>query len=81
VLQPLLLEPGQSLVLYSDGIVENRLLDRDEPAGYDRFRQLVTVQLADRATVHSARAVVDALLTLTGPDLRDDATLLVARHR
>jgi sigma-B regulation protein RsbU (phosphoserine phosphatase) len=81
VVQQLVLDPGQSLVLYSDGIVDNRLIGRDEPAGYDRFSRLVSAQLVDRDLLHPARAVVDGLMALTGPDLRDDATLLVACHR
>lgn len=76
------LEPGQSLVLYSDGIVENGSQDDKPAVGDATFHRLLLERLNQkRSTVgQAARDVVDQLLLLTGPLLRDDATLLIASH-
>lgn len=72
----IVLEPGDVLVLYSDGIIDNAALDDDRPVGVDRFHLALRHQLAGPG--HGpARRVVDELLDATGPSLRDDATLLV----
>lgn len=72
------LQPGQSLVLYSDGIIENAALDDGQAIGEARFQRSLLDRLASHSGGdHVARAVVDDLLDLTGPKLRDDATLLV----
>ncbi len=73
------LDPGESLVLYSDGIVENLMETSEDSVGDDRFREVVRTH-ASLFTHRSARDVVEELMVLTGPVLRDDATLMVA-HR
>ncbi len=73
------LEPGESLILYSDGVIENLLESADDLVGDDRFR--AELEPHSRLFSHRcARDVVEALLKLTGPVLRDDATLMIA-HR
>jgi stage II sporulation SpoE-like protein len=67
-------EPGQRLLLYSDGILERRAGD-GELYGFER----VTSALRDCADATAARAVrvlQDAVLGFSATPLRDDATLL-----
>lgn len=79
VAQDLVIEPGESLVLYSDGIIENAAVEDHQPIGEARFLDALGLVLgADREA--AARRVIDHLIELTGPALRDDATLLVARR-
>ena len=74
------LEPGDTVVLYSDGIVDNLLETSADRVGDDRFRRVVEEE--GRMFSHrSARDVVERLLLETGPVLRDDATLLMAHRR
>lgn len=73
------LEVGQSLVLYSDGVLENLALESRAPVGRHRFGQLLGGVLGDEHP-HPARGVSDLLLADTGPVLRDDATVVVVRH-
>lgn len=61
----LTLAPGQSLVLYSDGVFHRDL--RDEHLVYDRAAQIAT---------HGAEAIADAMLGEDG-DREDDVTVLV----
>jgi serine phosphatase RsbU (regulator of sigma subunit)/anti-sigma regulatory factor (Ser/Thr protein kinase) len=66
------LAEGSQLVLYTDGLVEDRLRDMD--SGLDRLRTVLAVP--DRAPEDTCEAVLDALL----PDRpSDDVALLVAR--
>ena len=79
VVQDIQLEYGQTLVLYSDGVIDNAADDAGQPVGEQRFHRA----LLDRAGTDGgevgqvARAVVDDLLALTGPELRDDATIVM----
>ncbi|WP_427165651.1 SpoIIE family protein phosphatase [Streptomyces sp. C1-1] len=66
------LAEGSQLVLYTDGLIEDRLRDID--AGLDRLRTVLAV--AERAPEETCEAVLDALLP-TRPT--DDVALLVAR--
>ncbi len=75
------LGPGESLVLYSDGIIENVAIDDDQVIGQQRFREVLRANLAQGGSDHHiARSVVEDLLALTGAVLRDDATLLIVRR-
>ncbi len=70
----------ETLILYSDGIIENQLTDSGQPGGYDHFAQLLAATLsAPGGPGHAAREVIEALLEFTGPELRDDATLLMVQ--
>ncbi|MEU3337565.1 SpoIIE family protein phosphatase [Streptomyces sp. NPDC006668] len=66
------LAEGSQLVLYTDGLVEDRLRDID--SGLDRLRSVLAV--ADRAPEDTCEAVLDALLPARPGD---DVALLVAR--
>lgn len=81
IVQPLSLVPGESLVLYSDGIVENVALDDDFALGEHRFHEALLANFAsDHAHDHIARMVVEDLLLITGNVIRDDATLLIVER-
>ncbi|WP_418960211.1 SpoIIE family protein phosphatase [Streptomyces tritici] len=69
------LPEGSQLVLYTDGLVENR--DRDLDTGLELLRSALRGQ-AERTPEETCRAVVDATVT-TRPS--DDIALLVARTR
>ncbi|WP_458246785.1 ATP-binding SpoIIE family protein phosphatase [Streptomyces sp. MAI_2237] len=66
------LAEGSQLVLYTDGLVEDRLRDID--AGLDRLRAVLAVP--ERAPEETCEAVLDALLPARPTD---DVALLVAR--
>ena len=77
--QPFWLAPDQRLVLYSDGIVENAATDDGMAIGEDRFHRALANRLIGEPADdrHPARGVIEDLLALTGPELRDDATLMI----
>lgn len=80
-MQPFELQPEEALTLYSDGIIENASMDHGEPIGIARFQQSLHDRLtSDLPDGHVARRVVEDLLTLSGPVIRDDATLLIAQR-
>ena len=60
-------------------MVENLLESSDDAIGDDRFRTAVASH-ARLFTQRCARDVVEELLRVSGPALRDDATLMIA-HR
>ncbi|MFI6932890.1 SpoIIE family protein phosphatase [Streptomyces sp. NPDC050287] len=66
------LAEGSSLVLYTDGLIEDR--HRDIDSGIDRLRTVLAQ--ADRAPEDTCEAVLDALLPARP---NDDVALLVAR--
>ncbi|WP_420712181.1 SpoIIE family protein phosphatase [Streptomyces sp. DSM 15324] len=66
------LAEGSQLVLYTDGLIEDRLQDID--VGLDRLRTVLA--RADRAPEDTCEAVLDALLPARPTD---DVALLVAR--
>ncbi|WP_406463854.1 SpoIIE family protein phosphatase [Streptomyces sp. NBC_01622] len=68
------LPEGSQLVLYSDGLIEDR--DRDIDDSLDLLHRALAHP--DRTPERTCRAVLDALPT---PDSSDDVTLLVARTR
>jgi serine phosphatase RsbU (regulator of sigma subunit)/PAS domain-containing protein/anti-sigma regulatory factor (Ser/Thr protein kinase) len=69
------LADGTQLVLYTDGLIEDRARDLD--VGQELLRRALAGH-PDRAPEESCRAVVDELLP-TGP--KDDVALLIARTR
>ncbi len=71
---------GGTLVLYSDGVVENMVLDDGRAVGDHRLHDALMRHgpgTAAPVMLHRAGTIVDELTSLTGPILRDDATLLV----
>lgn len=68
----LVLEPGSTVVLVTDGVVEGREHDVDE--GMDRLRAVAS-GLAD----HLLGELVDGLATLADPTLSDDVTVVAIR--
>lgn len=76
------LEPGDMVLLYTDGVVEARAPD-GELFGVERLAELVRVQLAGGLdTAETMRRVVRELLSHHAGQLSDDATLLMLEwHR
>jgi hypothetical protein len=73
------LEPGDGVLLYTDGVVETRNPD-DDPFGEERLRDLLAREhLAGGLAQEVVRRLVRAALEHTGMRLRDDATLLYLR--
>jgi len=68
------LAEGSQLVLYTDGLVEDR--ERDIDVGLERLR--AALAQADRSPEETCRAVLDALLPVRPSD---DIALIVARTR
>ena len=70
----LTIEPGQALVLYTDGLVEQR--GRDLDAGIERLCSLLTAPLGE-----DLKSAFDRLLTALRPDggYEDDVAVLVVR--
>jgi serine phosphatase RsbU (regulator of sigma subunit) len=73
------LEPGDQLLLYTDGITE--ALDADgEPFGVDRLVDFVARALADQLPApETTRRLVHAILEYQQDELQDDATVLLAQ--
>ncbi|MCW2948036.1 MAG: putative sensor protein [Actinoallomurus sp.] len=71
------LDPGDTLFLYSDGVLE-----ACDPArvrfGHERLIETLAAH-ADRPVADLAQAVEQALLEFCGGDLRDDVSMLVLR--
>lgn len=75
------LEPGDSLLLYTDGVVEARSPE-GEMFGVNRLVDLITKNLASGLpAAETMRRAVRALLTHQSSALADDATLLLAQWR
>ncbi len=75
------LEPGDMILLYSDGVVEARSPE-GEFFGVARLAELVTIQLAGGLDApETMRRVVRELLTHHAEQLTDDATLLMLEWR
>ncbi|MFI5181077.1 MAG: PP2C family protein-serine/threonine phosphatase [Thermoanaerobaculia bacterium] len=69
-------EPGDRLVLYSDGLIE-ALDDHGEPFGFDRFEELLAKN-GDRPSGEIRRVLLDAVATFTrNRPPEDDQTLVV----
>ncbi|MGX6600881.1 PP2C family protein-serine/threonine phosphatase [Micromonosporaceae bacterium Da 78-11] len=75
------LEPGDMLLLYTDGIVEARTPD-GEAFGLDRLIDFAGKAAADRLPApETVRRLVHAILAHQDDRLQDDATVLLAQWR
>ena len=75
------LEPGDSVLLYTDGVVEARS-PRGEMFGVNRLVDLITKNLASGLpAAETMRRAIRALLGHQSSALADDATLLLAQWR
>ncbi|MEU4568460.1 PP2C family protein-serine/threonine phosphatase [Micromonospora sp. NPDC023956] len=73
------LQPGDDVLLYTDGIIEARSPD-GEPFGVDRLVDFAVRALADGLPApETTRRLVHAILDYQNDQLADDATLLMAR--
>jgi phosphoserine phosphatase RsbU/P len=73
------LEPGDTLFLFSDGIVEARRQGTDEMFGFDRLEQVLH-DAAEETVAGMRDAVLAAVEDFTGPGPQDDdRTVLVLR--
>ncbi|MET7831357.1 PP2C family protein-serine/threonine phosphatase [Micromonospora sediminicola] len=73
------LEPGDHVLLYTDGITDARS-SRGEPFGADRLTDFTLRALADELPLpETARRLVHAILAWQDDTLTDDATLLMLR--
>ncbi|GAB7051380.1 PP2C family protein-serine/threonine phosphatase [Catenuloplanes indicus] len=76
-----MLEPGDQLLLYTDGITEARSRDGDL-FGVDRLIDFAVKAVADRLPPpETARRLVHAILAHQDDTLQDDATVLLAEWR
>jgi hypothetical protein len=73
------LEPGDHVLLYTDGIIEARSSD-GEPFGNDRLVDFTVKAIADQLPLpETSRRLVHAILGHQDDCLQDDATVLLAR--
>jgi phosphoserine phosphatase RsbU/P len=75
------LQPGDQILLYTDGVVEARTED-GEIFGLDRLVDFVTRTLADQVSApETMRRLVHAILAHQHERLQDDATAVLIRWR
>ncbi|MET7952327.1 PP2C family protein-serine/threonine phosphatase, partial [Micromonospora sp. NPDC005324] len=75
------LEPGDQVLLYTDGIIEARTPD-GETFGTERLVEFATRAVADQLPLpETARRLVHAILEHQDDRLQDDATVLLAEWR
>jgi serine phosphatase RsbU (regulator of sigma subunit) len=74
--QSLMLRPGDSLVLYTDGVIEASPLD--DRFGPEQLARVVS-DCHGRAPIATARHIEDAVLAVQGGRVRDDVAVLVLR--
>ncbi|MGW4487676.1 PP2C family protein-serine/threonine phosphatase [Amycolatopsis sp. NPDC004368] len=79
------LEPGWSLVLYTDGIFEGRVGRGSERLGHEEMARLLVDLLREAGTHHDQGVVLDRLITrveeLNAGPLDDDVALTMVTHR
>ncbi|MEU1394707.1 PP2C family protein-serine/threonine phosphatase [Micromonospora zamorensis] len=75
------LEPGDQVLLYTDGIIEARTSE-GETFGVERLVEFATKAVADQLPLpETARRLVHAILEHQDDRLQDDATVLLAQWR
>ncbi|MGH3263440.1 MAG: PP2C family protein-serine/threonine phosphatase [Trebonia sp.] len=75
------LEPGDAVLLYTDGVIEARTPE-GEFFGFDRLTDLLEREAASGEPADEMlRRLVRAVLEHQAADLRDDATLLLVRWK
>jgi sigma-B regulation protein RsbU (phosphoserine phosphatase) len=67
------LEPGDTLMLYTDGITEARSAD-GELFGVDRLVRFIVETLAQGSPAETMRKLIHAIVSYENGELRDDAT-------
>jgi serine phosphatase RsbU (regulator of sigma subunit) len=72
-------EPGDRLLLYSDGVTERRA-DEGGRIGEDGLRAILS-ELGPRSAAMTVRGLQDAVVAASSAPLHDDATLLVMAPR
>ena len=73
------LEPGDHVLLYTDGIIEARSAD-GEPFGLDRLIDFTVKAIADQLPLpETTRRLVHAILDYQDDRLQDDATVLLTQ--
>lgn len=73
------LEPGDHVLLYTDGIIEARSAD-GEPFGLDRLIDFTVKAIADHLPLpETTRRLVHAILDYQDDNLQDDATVLLTQ--
>ncbi len=74
--QNMVLRPGDSLILYTDGVIEASPVD--QRFGPEQFARVVS-ECHGRAPIATARHIEDAVLAVQGGQVRDDVAVLVLR--
>jgi serine phosphatase RsbU (regulator of sigma subunit) len=74
--QNVVLRPGDSMILYTDGVIEASPLDHR--FGPEQFARVVS-ECHGRAPIATARHIEDAVLDVQGGTVRDDVAVLVLR--
>jgi len=74
------LEPGDSLVLYTDGLTEARATGSREMLELDRVRELIETAPSEAGAGALAARLQEAAMQWTGSRPHDDMALLVARR-
>lgn len=73
-----MLEPGDQVLLYTDGVVDSRSVETGERFGEDRLRDFVEQEAAaGRLNSETLRRLTNSLLEASGGQLSDDATLML----
>lgn len=76
---PLRIEPGDTLAIYTDGLVEAR--NGKEEYGMKRLREKVT-ELGTRPAEEIAQGIINSVTSFTGGGMqKDDVTLVVVKRR